>query len=101
MQPPKLNMIIVSESSAEARRPDRTSQSTTAYSRGSAAFNDTRRHADLRPISVHTEERNRLKISRLLAAGCLRERLRAGRQRGGLGEPLSEVAFCGELVLTG
>jgi hypothetical protein len=50
------NMIIVSESSAEATLLVRTGCYTTARLRSSAAPNDTQRYADIRPISVHTEE---------------------------------------------
>lgn len=49
-------MIVVSEPSAETTRRVRTRRSTPAHSRSSAAHNDTPRHADARPISVHTEE---------------------------------------------
>ncbi len=50
------NMIIVSESSAEAAQPERTDRYTPACRRSSAARNDTPRYADVRSISVHTEE---------------------------------------------
>jgi hypothetical protein len=49
-------MIIVSEPSAEATQPVRTERSIPACSRSSAAHNDTPKHADARPIRVHTEE---------------------------------------------
>jgi hypothetical protein len=52
-------VIIVSESSAEATRRGRTGRYTPARSRSSVAHNDTPRHPDARPISVHTEERTR------------------------------------------
>jgi hypothetical protein len=47
-------MIIISEPSAEATRPVRTSRYTSARLRSSTARNDTLRCADVRPISVHT-----------------------------------------------
>ena len=50
----RLHVIIVSEPSAEAARRVRTDRSTPARSCSSAAHNDTPRHADARPISVHT-----------------------------------------------
>jgi len=51
-----VTMIIVSESSAEATQPVRTGRPIPARSRSSAAHNDTPKHADARPIRVHTEE---------------------------------------------
>jgi hypothetical protein len=53
-----LNMIIVSESSAEVTLRVRTERCATVRSRSSAAHNDTPRHADAQRISVHTEEVN-------------------------------------------
>jgi hypothetical protein len=53
---PALNMIIVSEPSAEATQPVHTSRYTPARRRSSAARNDTLRYADAQRISVHTEE---------------------------------------------
>jgi hypothetical protein len=50
-----LNMIIISESSAEATRPARTGSYTPAGGRRSAARNDTHRYTNARRISVHTE----------------------------------------------
>jgi hypothetical protein len=55
---PKLkdsSVIIVSEPSAEVARRVRTGRSAPVRSRSSAAYNDTPRYADARPISVHTE----------------------------------------------
>src|SRR5437763_1866939 len=51
-----LNMIIISESSAEATQPERTGRYTPARRRSSAPRNDTPRYANAWPISVHTEE---------------------------------------------
>jgi hypothetical protein len=51
----RVAMIIVSESSTEATRPVRTGRSIPARSRSSAVHNDTPKHADARPIRVHTE----------------------------------------------
>jgi hypothetical protein len=51
-----LNMIIVSEPSAEATQPVRMGRYAPARRRSSAACNDTLRYAVARPISVHTEE---------------------------------------------
>jgi hypothetical protein len=51
-----LNMIIVSESSAEVRQLKRTRRYPPASCRSSAARNGTPRYADAQPISVHTEE---------------------------------------------
>jgi hypothetical protein len=48
-------LIIVSESSAEATRRVRTGRYTLAHSRSSAAQNDTPRYREAREISVHTE----------------------------------------------
>ena len=50
-------MITVSEPSAEATQLVRTSQYAPARRRNSVPRADTRRQADARPISVHTEER--------------------------------------------
>jgi hypothetical protein len=49
-------MIIVSESSAESALSGRTSRCPPTRSRSSTAHNVTHRHANIRPISVHTEE---------------------------------------------
>jgi hypothetical protein len=46
-------VIIISESSAEGTQPVRTDRYTPARRRSSAAGNDTPRHADARPVSVH------------------------------------------------
>ena len=54
---PALNMIIVSEPSAEATQAVRTARYTPAHHRSSAAHNDTPRHADVRPISVRRRAR--------------------------------------------
>jgi hypothetical protein len=51
-----VNMIIVSKPSAEATQPVRAGRYTSACRRSSAARNDTRRYAEVRRISVHTEE---------------------------------------------
>jgi hypothetical protein len=51
-----LNMIIVSESSAKVAQPVRTDRYTLPRRRSSATLNDTSSHADIRRISVHTEE---------------------------------------------
>ncbi len=51
-----LQVIIISEPSAEPARRARTDRSTPARNRSSTAHNDTPRHADARPISLHTEE---------------------------------------------
>jgi hypothetical protein len=51
-----LNMIIISESSAEATQPVRTSRYPPTHRPSSTACNDTAWHANARPISVHTEE---------------------------------------------
>jgi hypothetical protein len=48
-------VLIVSEPSAEAARRVRTRRSSPVRSRSSATHNDTPRHSDARPISVHTE----------------------------------------------
>lgn len=50
-----LAVIIVSGPSAKAAQRVRTGRYTPAGSRSSATHNDTPRHADTRPISVHTE----------------------------------------------
>jgi hypothetical protein len=52
----RTEVIIVSGSSAEAVRPNRTHRSPLTYNRSSTERNDTPRHANVRPISVHTEE---------------------------------------------
>jgi hypothetical protein len=54
---PRPQVIIISEPSAEPARRVRTGRSLSARSGSSAALNDTPRHADARPTSVHTEER--------------------------------------------
>lgn len=56
-QPSRLatNMIIISESSAEATQPLRTGRYPPTRRHSSAACNDTARYANIRPISVHTE----------------------------------------------
>lgn len=64
-----LNMITVSEPSAEVSQPVRTGRYTPARRRTSAARDDTPRYADARPIRVHTEERNRFKINNPSASG--------------------------------
>lgn len=51
-----LQVIIISEPSAEPARRAHTDRSTPARNRSSTAHNDTPRHADARPISLHTEE---------------------------------------------
>jgi hypothetical protein len=53
---PRVTVIIVSEPSAEAPPRVRIERSSPARSRSSAAHNDTPRHTDAWPISVHTEE---------------------------------------------
>ena len=70
---PALNMIIISEPSANMTQPVRTSRYTPARCRSSAARNDTPRYADARSISVHTEEVNR---SRSAVSGLRRASLR-------------------------
>ena len=60
--PPPLQavqVITVSKSSVEATRRVRTSRSSPARSRMSAARSDTLSHADARPISVHTRSAHR------------------------------------------
>jgi hypothetical protein len=57
-------VIIISESSAEGTQPVRTDRYTPARRRSSAAGNDTPRHADARPVSVHRSAPHR--CSRLL-----------------------------------
>jgi hypothetical protein len=52
-----VNVITVSEPSAKVTRPVRTGRFTLACSRSSAAYDAAPRHADARPISVHTEVR--------------------------------------------
>jgi hypothetical protein len=52
---PALNMIIFSESSAEATQPVRMGRQISARCRSSAARNDTPRYADVRQISVRTK----------------------------------------------
>jgi len=74
-------MIIVSEPSAEAAQRVRTSRSSPARSRSSAARNDTPRRANARPINVHTEELNRSKINNLVPPAGLRSRMVPGRVR--------------------
>jgi hypothetical protein len=49
-----LNMIVVSESSAEATRPARTGRCAPACCCSSAARDDTPQYSDARQISVHT-----------------------------------------------
>jgi hypothetical protein len=75
---PTLNMIIISEPSAEATQPVRTGRYLSVGCRGSAAHSDTPSHADAWLISVHTEERNQSKINSLmplagLASGWLHD----------------------------
>jgi hypothetical protein len=48
-------VIIVSETSAEVTPRVRTERSAPVRNRSSATHNHTTRHADARPISVHTE----------------------------------------------
>lgn len=52
----RLNMIIVSDPSADATRPFRTGRYTAARRRSSTARSDTPRYTGARPISVHTED---------------------------------------------
>ena len=66
---PHLQVIIVSESSAEATQLVRIVRYTPARRRSSAARSDTPRYVDAQPISVHTRRRNRSKINRLPLAG--------------------------------
>jgi hypothetical protein len=51
---PHPQVITVSEPSAEAARRANTGRSIPARSRSSATHNDTPKHADARPIRVHT-----------------------------------------------
>jgi hypothetical protein len=79
-----LNMIVVSESSAEVTQLGRTRRYTPAGCRSSAARNDTPRYADARPISVHTEEHNLSKINNPVPpAGLAPGWPRAGHEGGG------------------
>lgn len=84
---PHSQVIIVSEPSAEAARRASTGRSIPARSRSSATHNDTPRHADARPISVHTEEHNLSGINNLvppagLAPGGPHDRVRIRPGRG-------------------
>jgi hypothetical protein len=79
-------VIIVSEPSADATRRVRTERPTSARSRSSAPHNDTPWYTDARPISVHTEEHNRIRdqpcLRRVLTTGWPQ----AGREGGGAPE---------------
>jgi len=55
-----LSMIIVSEPSVKATQPVHVGRSTPTRNRSSATHQDPPRHADIRPISVHTDERAEL-----------------------------------------
>jgi hypothetical protein len=89
-------VIIVSEPSAEAARRASTGRSIPTRSRSSAARNDTPKHADARPISVHTEEYNLSKINSPvppagLAPGWLQGRARIVVGHQGSGYPVASA----------
>jgi hypothetical protein len=78
-------LIIVSESSAEAARRVRTGRYTPVRSRSSAARKDTPRYANVRRISVHTEEHTRSEIKTIHASGGprLQDGPKTGHEGGG------------------
>ena len=78
-----LSVIIVSKPSAEATQPVRTGRYTPTRRRSSAARNDTHRQADVWPISVYTEVRNRSEIQPCLRRASFWDGLRAGHEGWG------------------
>jgi hypothetical protein len=87
------SMIIISEPSAESARSDRTSRCTPIRSRSSSAHNNTHRHADTRPISVHTTGRRLAHRRRAWEGGSVRRLAPGGEpvRRSALGANLSRA----------